>query len=147
MKQLMIARRFAAVAAIASLGFFGAIILAKARSQNAAEPDRAQHTRFDARDRENIGEWYKEHQENLPRGFREDDRLPSNRESRLRVGEVLDSDLRSRTQPVPSDLLEKLPAPPRDYRYLVLDGHLLLVQEKTWNVSDVLHFEVDFGRP
>ncbi|HEV7968614.1 MAG TPA: hypothetical protein VGP19_13640 [Candidatus Acidoferrales bacterium] len=48
---------------------------------------------------------------------------------------------------MPSDLLEKLPAPPRDYRYLVLDGHLLLVQEKTWNVSDVLHFEVDFGRP
>jgi hypothetical protein len=43
--------------------------------------------------------------------------------------------------------VEKLPPPPDNYQYMVLDGHLLLVNEKTWNVSDVLHFELDFGRP
>lgn len=143
----MKSRRLIAIFAMISLGLFGAIILAQERVPTADAPDRGQHTRFDARDRGIAGEWYKEHQGDLPRGFRAEDRLTPNSESKLRVGEVLDSDLRSRIEAAPGDLLQKLPIPARNYQYAVLDGHLLLVDAKTWNVSDVLHFELDFGRP
>jgi hypothetical protein len=146
----MIIRRFIAVAAVALIGLFGALILAQGHGQRQ-EPDLrrgAQHTRFDAKDRANVGEWYRARQQeqDLPNGFQSSDVLSSASESRLRVGELLDPDLRSETLPVPSELLQKLPPAPGDYRYLVLDGHLLLVDQKSWNVSDVLHFELDFGR-
>jgi hypothetical protein len=140
-------RRLIAIFAIMSLGLFGAIILAQERVPAGETSDRVQHTRFDARDREIAGAWYRERRGDFPEGFREEDRLTPNSELRLRVGEALDPDLRWRIQPVPNDLLEKLPPPARDSRYVILDGHLLLVDGKTWNVSDVLHFELDFGRP
>jgi hypothetical protein len=142
-----ILRRVIAVVAIASLGLFGAIIFARENARSGDDRDRAPHTRFDARDRENAGEWYKEHRDDLPAGFREEDHLTPNLEAKLRVGEALDPELRSRTEPVPDELLEKLPSAPRNYRYVALAGHLLLVDERTWNVSDVFHFELDFGRP
>jgi hypothetical protein len=82
-----------------------------------------------------------------PAGFREGDRLTPELESNLRVGGALNSDLRGRLQPAPADLIRRLPPPPPDDQYAALDGHLLLLNEKTWNVSDVLHFELDFGRP
>ncbi len=143
----MIIQRLVAICAVALIGLFGVLILAQGHARNGADRTRDQHTRFDARDREIVGEWYKNHQDDLPAGFRAEDRLTPNSESSLRVSEALDPSLRSMVRPVPSDLLEKLPPPARDYRYAALDGHLLLLNEKTWNVSDVLHFELDFGVP
>jgi hypothetical protein len=146
-KKFMIVRRVTALFAIAVLGFFGAIICAQEGSQKAEGEDRPEHTRFDARDRASVGEWYKENRDHLPHGFRQEDQLNPKLESRLRIGEVLDPVLQAKTQPVEADLLQRLPPPPREDRYVALDGHLLLVNEKTWKVSDVLHFELDFGRP
>jgi hypothetical protein len=146
LKKLMTIRRFAAVFAILSLGLFGAIILAQGKIPSEDVPDH-QHTRFDARDREIAGEWYRTHQVDRPAGFREGDRLTPVLESNLRVGEELDPDLRGRLQPAPADLIRRFPPPPTDDQYAALDGHLLLLNEKTWIVSDVLHFELDFGRP
>jgi hypothetical protein len=146
----MFIRRFIAVAAVALIGLFGVLILAQGHGQSQEADLRrgAQHTRFDAKDRANVGEWYRARQQeqDLPNGFQSSDLLSSASESRLRVGELLDPDLRSETLPVPPELLQRLPPPAGDYRYLVLDGHLLLVEQKSWNVSDVLHFELDFGR-
>jgi hypothetical protein len=140
-------RRLAAIFAVLSLGFFGAIILARERVPSGDALERGQHTRFDARDREVAGEWYKANRVSLPAGFREQDRLTPELESKLRVGRALDSELRGRIEPAPVELVQKLPPPVRNHRYVALDGHLLLVDERTWNVSDVLHFELDFGRP
>jgi hypothetical protein len=140
-------RRLVALSAIISLGLFGAIILAQERVATVDIPAHGQHLRFDARDRAIAGEWYKENQSDPPRGFREQDRLTPVTESMVRVGEQLGSNLRWRILPAPADLVQKLPPLPGNYQYMVLDGHLLLVNEKTWNVSDVLHFELDFGRP
>ena len=147
----MVIRRLIAVAAVALIGLFGALILAQGhgRRQDSNYLPAAQHTRFDARDRANVGDWYRARGQgsDLPDGFQPGDRLSPASESRLRVGEILDPDLRSETHTLSSALLEKLPPPAVGYRYLVLDGHLLLVDQKSWNVSDVLHFELDFGRP
>lgn len=144
----MATRRLLAVVTIALLGLFGAMIFAKERGgRSGLDSARVQHLRFDARDRERVGEWYKERQDDLPQGFQMTDRLDPQSESRLRIGQVLEPDLRSKIVPVPPDLLEKLPPAASGERYEVLDGHLVLLNERSWNVSDVLHFELDFGRP
>src|SRR4051812_38097080 len=117
----MIIRRFIAIAAVALIGLFGALILAQGHGQRQQANLRraAQHTRFDARDRANVGDWYRarQQQKDLPNGFQSSALLSSASESRLRVGEPLDSDLRSETLPVPSELLQKLPPAAGDYRY------------------------------
>ena len=124
------------------------MIFAKERGgRSGLDSAPVQHLRFDARDRERVGEWYKERQDDLPQGFQMTDRLDPQYESRLRIGQVLEPDLRRKIVPVPPDLLEKLPPAASGERYEVLDGHLVLLNERSWNVSDVLHFELDFGRP
>ena len=144
----MVTRRFLAVFAVALLGLFGAMIFAKERGGHSGLDSAAvQHLRFDARDRERVGEWYKERQDDLPQGFQEADRLDPQSESRLRIGQLLEPDLRRKIVPVTPDLLAKLPAVPSGLRYEALDGHLVLLNERSWNVSDVLHFELDFGHP
>jgi hypothetical protein len=143
----MTVRRFIAIFAVALLGLFGAMIFAKERGQNGPSTESVQHLRFDARDRQRVGEWYEEHKDGLPDGFRAADHLDPESESRLRIGQVLEPDLRRDLRAVPADLLEKLPLAASGESYEALDGHLLLVNEKSWNVSDVLHFELDFGRP
>jgi hypothetical protein len=140
-------RRLAAILAVLSLGCFAAILLAQDRVPGGDASDRGRHARFDARDREVAGEWYRASRVSLPAGFREQDRPTPEWESKLRVDEALDSELRGRIVPAPVELVQKLPPPLGDYQYVALDGHLLLVDERTWNVSDVLHFELDFGRP
>lgn len=143
----MIVRRLIAIFSVAMLGLFGAIIFAKARGRSEPSSEPAQHLRFDARDRERVGEWYKERQDDLPEGFRATDRLDPESESQLRIGQALQPELRREILPVPPDLLEKLPPAAPGQRYEVLDGHLVLLNQRSSNVSDVLHFELDFGRP
>lgn len=143
----MLIRRLVAIFAIALIGLFGAMILAQGRGQNDGGTASARHVRFDAKDRENVGEWYKQHQEESPRGLQAGDRLSALAESKLRIGDVLAPDLRGNLQPVPTVVLQRLAPAARGYRYEILDGHLLLLQDKTWKVSDVLHFEQEFGRP
>jgi hypothetical protein len=146
-EEAMLIRRLVAIFAVVLMGLFGAMILAHGRGQNAIDTASPRHIRFDAKDRENVGEWYKQHQEESPRGLQADDRLSPLAESNLRIGDVLAPDLRPNLQPVPPEMLQRLTPVARGYRYEILDGHLLLLQDKTWKASDVLHFEQEFGRP
>jgi len=107
--------------------------------------DRELHTKFDNRDRQAARKWYNEHSENLPKGFRDADRLNPEEESRLQVGVALEPEARKKVRPAPVDLLRRLPPPPRHYRYAILDEHLLLVEDRTWNISDIIHLHVGEG--
>jgi hypothetical protein len=82
------------------------------------------HHKFDANDREIANRWCVEHRQSLPIGFRSADRLTPQFESRLRVGVVLDTDLRRLVHPVPSDLLHRLPPPPVDLHDIAIGGHV-----------------------
>lgn len=130
---------------MAGVGMPGAAFQITVTSANA-EAQQSEHTKFDDRDRETVRSWYIAHRDRLPPGFRDQDRLPPQWEARLQPGSMLDVNMRRRVRPVPPDLIRTLPAPPRDYRYAVLDGHIIIVGEKTWHVSDVLHFHMDIGR-
>jgi Ni/Co efflux regulator RcnB len=107
------------------------------------EQERDSHAKFDNHDRAAAREWYNEHRENLPQGFREEDRMTPEEESRLQKGAALDSDTRRRVRPAPMDLLRRLPPPPRHYRYAIVEDHILIVEDRTWNISDIIHLHQD----
>ena len=100
------------------------------------------HRRFDDHDRQAARGWYTEHHDRLPEGLRDRDRLSPEFESRLREGEALDRDLRHRIRPVPHELLERLPPCPRHYRYVIIGGHICLIDDG-YHVFDILHFELN----
>src|ERR1700723_3423549 len=85
------------------------------------------HPRFEDHDRQAARSWYNEHHDRLPEGLRDRDRLPPEIESRLQVGVVLDQDLRHRIHPVPAELIERLPPCPPHYRYVIIGGHICLI--------------------
>lgn len=78
-----------------------------------------------------------------PQGFRDEHR--SRPKEELQAGTTLDSSTRKRVYPVPVDLLRRLPPPPRHYRYGILNEHLLIVEDRTWNMSDIIRLPGDDG--
>lgn len=99
------------------------------------------HPRFEDKDRQTAKAWFNEHHDRLPEGLRERDRLSPELESRLQIGVVLDNDLRHRIHPVPADLLDRLPPCPPHHRYVVVGGHIVLIDDG-FHVYDVIHFEL-----
>jgi Ni/Co efflux regulator RcnB len=136
----MKARWWLAGCAAALLGFTGAVAVAHSTSQGKQE-NRADH-KFSDHDKQAAHDWVTKHHDNLPAGFREEDKLTPEFEGRLTVGTVLDRDLRAKIRPVPEDLLATLTPPPAGYRYLIIGDHIVLVDEG-WHVQDVLHLEVN----
>lgn len=100
--------------------------------------DRGGHTQFDDHDQQVARDWYKEHKDHPPAGFRNKDRLSSDEESRLREGEVLDRNLRRKVHSAPHDLTRHLPPPPHNHRYVAIGGHVGLVDDKN-RVKAVIH--------
>ena len=85
------------------------------------------HHKFDDHDRELAHSWCVENREHLPAGFRPDDRLSPEFEARLRVGTVLDVELKKLVLPLPVDLMKRLPAPPVELHYAAVGGHVALL--------------------
>jgi Ni/Co efflux regulator RcnB len=113
---------------------------------HSREPmNRELRTKFNNHDREAARKWYNENRGNLPQGFRDEDRSGPEEESRLQAGTTLDPGIRRRVRPVPMDLLRRLAPPPRHYRYAILNEHLLLVEDRTWNISDTIRLPGDDG--
>ena len=95
-------------------------------------------------ERDSVREWYDEHeqQNNLPPGLAKKDRLPPGLEKQLERRGTLPPGLQSRLQPVPRDLEVRLPPPPPDCTHVLIGGHIVLLNQRTNIVVDVLHFEI-----
>jgi Ni/Co efflux regulator RcnB len=106
--------------------------------------DRDDHHSFRDHDRDEMRGWYKEHEHHLPRGFRERDHLRPELEHRLVVHEVLAPELRGYIVAIPGDLYRRLPPPPRGYRYVVIGGRIVLLNNRSWVVDDVFDFDIHF---
>jgi Ni/Co efflux regulator RcnB len=107
------------------------------------DQNRTDNDRFNDHDRQASRDWYDGHAKHNERGFRDRDRLTSEYESQLREGTVLSRDLRQRSYSVPSDLRRRLAPAPRGYRYVVVGGHVVLV-DNGYRVHDVLTFNLHF---
>jgi Ni/Co efflux regulator RcnB len=132
--------RHIAAGVIALLGFT-AIAGAQARDGQprgqAATVQKGQ-TQFNAQDRQATSSWSSQNQAHPPAGFRPQDRLSPDLESRLKVGSKLDPELQKRVHTVPTDLRRRLAAPAPSYRYVAVGGHVALLDKQN-QVHDVIH--------
>lgn len=101
-----------------------------------------QHSRFDDHDRQVAQDWYSQHQTHPVRGIRSQDQLSTDQEARLQEGKPLDRELRRHAYSAPSDLRRHLATPPRHHQYMVVGGHLVLVDQHNV-VRDVIRFGDD----
>lgn len=99
------------------------------------------HGRFSDHDHDVIRGWYHDHDRDLPPGLAKKDRLPPGLEKQLVVRGTLPPGLRKKMQPCPEELERRLPPPPIGYEHTVIGGHLVLVNQKTFVVLDIFHFE------
>jgi hypothetical protein len=112
------------------------------RVERQDNQNRRDDHRFKDNERQAAREWYQQHRDRPPVGFRDRDRLAPDRLARLQAGQMLDRDLRKDAHPVPRDLLSRLSPAPRGYRYLVVGGHVVLVDDH-YNVQDLIRFDID----
>ena len=106
---------------------------------NAAfSQDRQGHTQFDDHDQKAAHDYYNKNQAHPPAGLRSQDRLSTDQESRLHEGATLDKDMRRKVHPAPRELSSQFPAPPSDHRYVVIGGHVGLIDSK-FQVKSVIH--------
>jgi Ni/Co efflux regulator RcnB len=124
-------RKLAILAAAGVLALSSAIALAQDRGEQG-------HTRFDDHDQQVTREWYNQHRDHPPTGFRKEDRLSADEEARLREGTVLDRNLRRKIHSAPHDLTRQLPPPPRRHRYVAIGGHVALIDNRN-EVKAVIH--------
>src|SRR4029077_13197310 len=61
-------------------------------------------TQFTSHDQQVTHDWYNQHKDNPPAGFRTEDRLSPEQESHLQEGAVLDRDMRRHVHPAPPEL-------------------------------------------
>jgi Ni/Co efflux regulator RcnB len=125
-----------ATAAAAILALSGIVALAQDGGQRG---DRNRTTtQFDSHDQQVTHDWYNQHKDNPPVGFRSQDRLSPDQESRLHEGAVLDKDMRRNVHPAPPELTRQLPAPPSHHRYVAIGGHVGMI-DNSYHVKAVIH--------
>jgi Ni/Co efflux regulator RcnB len=134
----MKSRLCATVCALALLTATSAVE-AQSRPSDRGNQDRQASTQFDDHARQTTNTWYEQHQTRPPVGFRAQDRLSADQESRLQPGRPLDPDLRKIAHPVPRDLSRQLPQPPANHRYVAIGGHVGMVDQRNQTLRDVIH--------
>jgi hypothetical protein len=100
----------------------------------------ADTNQFNAKDRQVASDWYNQNKNTTTRGFRTQDKLTTDQESRLKTNKTLDRDLQKKAYAAPRDLRRKLAPPPAHHAYQVIGGHLALVDTRDHRVRDVMPF-------
>jgi hypothetical protein len=117
-----------------AVGFF----VLTASAALAQRGDQNSQAQFNEHDQQVAHDWYNQNQAHPPAGFRSQDRLSPDEESRLHEGAVLDKNLRKKVHPAPADLTSRLPPPPSDHRYVAVGGHVGLI-DNHFQVKAVIH--------
>jgi len=94
---------------------------------------------FTDHDRDVMQKWYREHHAQLPTEFVAREHWSPTFEGRLKVGSVIEKDIRPWAYPLPDDLLSQLPAQPRHFRYVIIGEHSCII-DASWRLYDVFHF-------
>lgn len=103
---------------------------------------RRDRDRFGDNDRRAVREWYWQHRDRPPMGFRDRDRRLEF-EPRFQPGFVFDWQMRRNARPVPYELVQRLAPPPPGYRYVVIGGHICLI-DSGYRIHDVIHLEFNY---
>lgn len=82
----------------------------------------------------------------LPPGLAKREELPPGLQRHLERNGVLPPGLQKRLQPLPTSLSRRLPRTPAGVRRGVLNGNVVLVEERTSRVLDIMHDVLGGGR-
>jgi Ni/Co efflux regulator RcnB len=115
------------------------------RPESKKDENRGQskkYRQFNEKQQQAARGYYNQHQDHPV--FKQPDQWNNDYESRLRPGYVLDDDMRRMSRAAPDDLTRGLGRPPRGYRYVVIGGHVILV-DSGYRVHDAIHLEMNVG--
>ena len=136
-----------AAVAVALLTMTGDPAVAQGRGhgnqQNRGQEKKAAR-QFAAQERQAAQQWAQQHRAQPPRGFRRADRLPPRYETRIAPGYVFDAYARQRSYAPPPEMVRTFSPPPPGYRYLVIGGNVVLVDDG-YRVQDVIRLQINFG--
>lgn len=87
-----------------------------------------------------IRDWFanKKNLEGLPPGLAKRDELPPGLQRHLEKNGTLPPGLQKRIQPLPQDLESKLPKTPEGVKRVVVAGNVILLEERTSKVLDIV---------
>jgi hypothetical protein len=114
----------------------------KEKGENRGQTKK-QYRQFLENQRQYVRTYYEQNQNN--RIFSRDSRWNDDYENRLQPGYLLDRDMRRMSRPAPRAMIRGLGGAPRGYRYIIIGGHVLLV-DSGYRVHDTIRFELNFGR-
>jgi Ni/Co efflux regulator RcnB len=116
------------------------------RGENKHDENRGQNKKryreFNENQRQSARQYYDQHQKEE---VFERNQWNNDYERRLRPGYVLDQGMRRMSHPPPYAMTRGLKPAPRGYRYVLVGGHLVLV-DNGYRVHDAIHFEQNMER-
>jgi hypothetical protein len=128
----------------------GAAVAQKQKDQNRGQSQRTEnrsqtkkrYRQFNAKQRQYATTYYNQNRNHEI--FRPDRRWNNDYENRLQPGYVLDNDMRGMSRPAPIELTRGFGPAPRGYRYVVIAGHVVLIDDG-YRVHDAIRFEINIG--
>ncbi len=128
----------------AQFGRSAPVPLALSGGASAARDDQRHENdaKFNDHDRQVAHDYANQHKNE--RGFRDQDRLSAENESKQREGYVMDKDMRRMSRPAPPDMIRDMAPAPRGYRYVVVGGHVCLI-DGDYRIHDTIHLELNLG--
>ncbi len=93
---------------------------------------------FTQHERVVVSRWFRTNRSGLPPGLAKRDRLPPGLEKQLRERGTLPPGLQKKVQPLPFALEGQLHRLPTGYRRVVIGGNVILMNEKTSVIYDIL---------
>ena len=109
---------------------------AVAQNQNSG-PSKQEYRQFNENQRQSARTYYNKNQ----KLFAQDSRWNNEYENRLKPGYVLDKDMRKMSRQAPNDLTRGLGGAPKGYRYVVIGGHVVLV-DNGYRVHDTINLHI-----
>ena len=100
------------------------------------------YRQFQEKQRQYIHNYYVQNQNHEV--FRPDSRWNNEYANRLQPGYLLDRDMQRMSRPAPPAMIRGLGRAPWGYRYIVIGGHLVLV-DRGYRVQDTIRIELNFG--
>jgi hypothetical protein len=110
------------------------------RPTNASMRTTSVEFTFGSREQDSLRGWYRDHENNLPRGLTKGDRLPPGLQRQLRERGTLPLGLQKKIVPLPVDLTRRLPPPPAGCSRVIIGGNIVLIDTKTFYVHAVFSF-------
>lgn len=93
---------------------------------------------FTIQERTKITNWFRDNRSGLPPGLAKRDKLPPGLAKQLRERGTLPPGLQKKIQPLPTALERELRVLPTGYRRAVIAGNVVLMNEKTSLIYDII---------